>query len=433
MWHWSLWDTAWRTVMLLSMAVSSFAANPLLDIRPGQTSRDTMHRLLGDPSRQGPFEEYDATPSGLSRVHAWYDSSGKLNYARVVLVRALGPEVVCLLFDLVAPPRAEEGNPFNPVEETGGYTECYTGKGIYLHVRGGTVREIWLTRPNADIATIVGAMETTGVAVDKATVAPAKDSNTPLKRLQVPSIWCDYLADAEGIKGIGAHARVETAGLKGRLITMRVSLLDVKGNPIIDRSSGRAFSAGFTETLLHDNSCWDDATVHVPLAHLLVPQGDSLRLRWEALLPTLGACSEILLPTATPSSQSGMIRSVILGNVRAEGGSRDGAEGLWLYADVNANGFNGQVLRSWVSLRLADGRKILSKDKGYADSEGALAVGSQDTARYDTAQWKPFKLFLPYSAFGVPAGVTHRVVVTYMAACQGVGSRAEQEIVVSLP
>jgi len=431
--HRNLAGMALRSAILLLIVVSPLWGNPLLDIRPGRASRDVMHGLLGNPSSQGPVEQYEAVPSGLKQVRAWYDSEGRLKYARVTLVRSLRPDIACLLFDSPGIPQVTEGNPFGPADEGRGNTEHYAGRGIHFYIDGGIVREIWLTTPNADIAAIAAEARALEGAIDKEAAAPAESPNVPAKRLQVSAVWCGDSGGQEDAREINACARVETAGLKGRLITMRVLLFDTKGNPVMDKSTGRPFSGGFTDTLLHDNSSWQEATVQVPLANLVLPQDGAFRLRWEALLPELGACSEIVISAGPLSPLAGVTRSLTVSNVRVEAGSRDAEQGLWLYADVNANGFNGQVLKGWANLRLADGRKVLSKDKGCADNEDALAVGSQDTIRYDTAHWNPFRLFLPYGAFDLAAGTTHRVIVTYIAACQQVGSRAEQEIVISLP
>ncbi len=410
---------------LLFATNTSVHANPLVEIKPGESTRADMEALLGAPSGAGALSRYSASAAGLSEVVAGYDKAGVLEWARVALVKQLSPDIAVLLFDNLGAVAIETGNGLGGDTEQG-RTEHYREAGVHFYVSGDVVREIWLVRPGADVAAVARAAGAPPVAAGSVAGVP---ETGVLRRLQVSAVWCEYVADEGGIASLNVYATVETEGLKDKLLTMRYVLIDPSGT-IIKTSAGKPFSGGFADTVLYDNSKWAKATGTVDLRGLSTGGVHQARLRWEALLPDMGACSETMV--ALDAAGEGAAGTVTVSNVRGEAGGSGGADGIWLYADVTANGCTGKVLRGWAAMRTSSGI-VKSKQKDYANGEGALSAGSQDTVKYDTASWTPFKLFIPYAAFDLPGGKKHRVMITYMAACEGVGSRAEQEVYIDVP
>lgn len=107
------------------------------------------------------------------------------------------------------------------------------------------------------------------------------------------------------------------------------------------------------------------------------------------------------------------------------------ATGITVNAVVRANGFLGETMVGAVRLRDRGGRPvqaIIGAPANFAAANGIFQATSSDPIRFDTAEWNPYRLFVPYNLLGLPAGQQHRLIVTFEASCRGLASIAEADI-----
>ncbi len=402
----------------------------LSSIRPGETTREEMVSLFGTDSQDGGHSQYRGA-GGIRDVLAHYDESGVLLWARVLLERDLPPGVVMLLFDGLGAVEVAPGNVFEAGEPRGGRTEQYKNAGVHLYVAGEVVSEIWLVPPAADAASLVRESRVVSQVAAQVEPQPTPAGDGPLRGLQVRSISYEYVSDSDGLSHVNFHAAIDAHGLRDHTVTMRYRLLDFDGNDI-PNAGGELSHGGFADKVLHDESTWPQARGSIDLRSLTRGRVTLARLRWEALLPDMAACAETVVALVAPEAEADQRRSVTVQNIRIEPGHSDDSEGVWFYADVAATGCLGRVLSGWIILRTATGR-IMSREPAYAGPDGVLSAWAQDTVRFESASWTPFRLFVPYEAFDLAGSQRHRVMVTYLAACEGVGAQAEQEVLIDMP
>jgi hypothetical protein len=293
---------------------------------------------------------------------------------------------------------------------------------------GGTVVESQGDVPSAAPATaVVPEAGTTGQQ------AFPPDPNAMPRSLNVHYVWYGLPQDPS-TTAMEVFARVNAVGLKDRTVTMRLTLATARGS-----AGGQSkLGVSFSDTVAYDVSAWEQAHIGVPAQEPAARQGAAI-LHWQAECDGLTSYAEAeYTAEAAAAAASGaqvFARAVTMTNVRVEHGATLGEfQGMWAYADIGAVGFNGRPFAAEVRFRIPGGAVVRppANVQGASGPDGAVALAAQDTAANDNTSWTPFRIFVPYIAFGLPQG-THRVIMTYRASCDGLAAAAEQEIDVGAP
>ena len=223
--------------------------------------------------------------------------------------------------------------------------------------------------------------------------------------------------------GVDVFARVNAVGLKDRTVTMKLTLR-APGS-----AAGATAGAGLsiTDKVAYDTSTWEQARIAVPAKDLAT--GQPVVLHWQAECDGLTSyaeadCATAALAGAGASSAPIAARAITMTNVRVEHGAVIGEfPGMWAYADIGAVGLTGKALTGEVRFRVAGGAAVRppANVQGVSGPDGAVALSQQDTAASDNTTWTPFRIFVPYIAFGLPSG-THRIIMTFKASCEGLAA-----------
>jgi hypothetical protein len=139
--------------------------------------------------------------------------------------------------------------------------------------------------------------------------------------------------------------------------------------------------------------------------------------------------------TGTIAGAPAPVRAVTLTNLRVEHNVKFGEYmGMQAYADIGTVTMKGKTLVAEVRFRVPGGAAIKPPPnvQGVSGIDGAVALSQQDTAVHDNASWTPFRIFVPYLAFGLPAG-RHRLIMICKASCEDLAAASEQEIDVVVP
>lgn len=143
-------------------------------------------------------------------------------------------------------------------------------------------------------------------------------------------------------------------------------------------------------------------------------------------------------PGAAPPAVPGLAgpRGLTVDGVNVEPGEWQGTGGLWFTAPVRAVGFAGRTLVGEVRIRTAAGGPLRApREAGahFVDADGVLACRAEDAVNFAEAAWNPFRVLVPYGLLDLPRGVPTRVIVTFMARCDGVVALAEREFDLQRP
>ncbi|MDP2897204.1 MAG: ankyrin repeat domain-containing protein [bacterium] len=145
----------------------------------------------------------------------------------------------------------------------------------------------------------------------------------------------------------------------------------------------------------------------------------------------------LLAPRATASEPEGsrlLGRLVQVHDVWCEYDTQLGnATGITVNAVVRANGLLGETMVGALRLRDHGGRPvqaIFGAPASFAAANGIFQAISTDPMRFESAEWNPFRLFVPYNLLALPAGQQHRLIVTFEASCRGLASIAETDIAI---
>lgn len=153
------------------------------------------------------------------------------------------------------------------------------------------------------------------------------------------------------------------------------------------------------------------------------------------LLPV--ASAGLLLAAPLPASELAgsrfLDRRVQVHDIGYQYGTQwGGFMGMTVNAVVRANGLLGEMMVGTVRLRDRGGRPVratLGATAQFAGPDGVFRATSMDAIRFDSAEWKPFHIFVPYNVLALPAGQQHRLIVSFEASCRGLSSIAEADIV----
>lgn len=163
------------------------------------------------------------------------------------------------------------------------------------------------------------------------------------------------------------------------------------------------------------------------------------RARTESVLPWFVSVVSAGLLLATPAAASELAGSRLLArrvqvhDIWYQYGTQwAGSTGMTVNAVVRANGLLGETMRGTVRLRDRGGRPVqatFGAPAQFAGPNGVFQATSMDPIRFDSAEWKPFHVFVPYGLLALPAGQQHRLIVTFEASCRGLSSIAEADII----
>jgi hypothetical protein len=457
--------------------------NPLDAIQPGKTTRAELDALLGAPTgKADACERFAATTSGIKEMVAWYDGD-VLDFARLTLQNDLSPAAAAILFGAAGSGDIRKGNLFTASNNDLSYTIAYVSGGTYFVVSGDVVKEIWRTKPAAipeDIAKRGTVPEFTATPVAAAAVPrelppPQGETGAPLpapvaagdsggigrgdftasaaagappqgvsvasapygapttreagveaiaRYLGVPLVWHQSAVGAEGLPIIDAFARVETGGLKDKEIRMSAML-----RPADTATTEAKEKFTLTDKVQYDNSAWQQASIAIRGGAVPDSQAGAI-LRWQVECDGLQAHAE-----ADYAAASGAPRSISVSNIQCEHNAVLGdSTGMWAYAAIVASNVRGRSVAAKVRFRLPDGSPVKAVDGAAwaADADGTCALSQQDVAQYDTANWTPFRIFVPYRVLALSSG-GHKLIMTYSAQCDTISSAAEKEIDVVVP
>jgi len=455
-----------RLAPILALAhLSSFGAEnstTVLDlIRPGAATSGLIDPL-GDPvsveQREGlQVNTFTRPDSGIARATIWGDRDGTIQWARIQLVNELPPSAVRLLFTLVGAKTTSPGHAFADTEQEKGRTDHYEADGVHFFIVDGIVREIWRTRPRSDPAAIRIAsrvrwpepLPTRGppAEMEEGTPGAYPGSRIETQLLWVGSIETGVVETSEGI-AVQITGCMRARGMEGEKITIFGSFYGEDGKEPIQaaptapekyRAPDGRFRIQDSGAIRHPDASWTNVALQLPLQHA-EGYGNLFGryvLKLEAFCGNKrGFCSgevHLRLPETPPGRPDRRIRIDSELQLEEYTAEEEGA-GFLVLIPMEAHSCRGSKLGCQVTLRKPD-RTPVQASPGWDNWRGSRGIFYSlgfSEVQYDTSNWAPFRIFVPYAALDIPSGESP-LVVRVLAFCENVATSLEFDCTIVKP
>jgi uncharacterized caspase-like protein len=245
----------------------------------------------------------------------------------------------------------------------------------------------------------------------------------------IENIRTEYDVCQEGRKGMLVHAHVSIKGLKGAKAEVSLYFNKADGSTLKDRDGRYKTGAGQVSTHVkltpnYDDTNWKDLQLFMPYKqlHLAIGKHD---LKFDLYVWDHSSGKSVKL--AQSDWQNFTVTDngkwATLDDVRVEHNIYQGQKkGMRLHSRLNIAGLKGQSAEVAAYFYFKGGAALKDFDDAYNTSGGKVEVHERVTPGHTTAEWKDFKIFMPYDQLHLAKGKSD--CKFYMAVWDQSGSSA---------